>query len=86
MAGAYPGIYHRANAGANTYAGKHRYTDPDGRTYRSAHGCTRSYRNADEHAGAECCRISYARFTERIPYCNADAYAVTAAGYKPNKA
>lgn len=55
-----------ANAGANTYAGKHRYTDPDGRTYRSAHGCTRSYRNADKHTGAECRRISYAQCCARV--------------------
>lgn len=71
------------NAGANAYAGKYRYTGPDGRTYRSSHGYTRSYCNADssahEYAGAQCC-------TERIPCCNADAYAVTAAGREPGKA
>ncbi len=80
-----PGTYRRADAGANAYAGKYRYTDPDGRTYRSSHGYTRSYRNADssahEYAGVQCC-------TERIPCCNAyaDAYAVTTAGGEPSKA
>ena len=75
----------RADAGANAYAGKYRYTGPDGRTYRSSHGYTRSYCNADssahEYAGAQCC-------TERIPCCNADtyAYAVTTAGGEPSKA
>ncbi len=82
-----PGTYRRADAGANAYAGKYRYTGPDGRTYRSSHGYTRSYRNADssahEYAGAQCC-------TERIPCCNADVYAdtyaVTTAGGEPSKA